>query len=61
MLWCVCVCALQDPGLVLQTSQGLLTSVLSNWHSEPFMNVEVVLRVFYMLGEVIIDKVCCRL
>lgn len=48
--------ALLDPGLVLQTSQGLLTSVLSNWHSEPFMNVEVVLRVFYMLGEVIIDK-----
>ena len=25
------------------------------------MNVEVVLRVFYMLGEVITDKVCVQL
>ena len=31
--------------------------VLSNLETEPFMNVEVVLRVFYVLGEVITDKV----
>lgn len=51
---------LQDPDLVLHTCQGVLTSVLSNLEQEPFMNVEVVLRVFYMLGEVITDKVCMQ-
>lgn len=45
--------------LVLQTSQSQLSSVLSNLSSEPFMNVELVLRLFYMLGEVITDKVRC--
>ena len=43
--------------MVLQTSQSVLTAVLSNLEREPFMNVEVVLRVFYMLGEVITNKV----
>lgn len=42
----------------MQTCQGLVTTVLSNLEQEPFMNVEVVLRVFYMLGEVVTDKVC---
>ena len=49
--------SLQDPGLVLQTCQGVLNVVLANLEHEPFMNVEVALRVFYMLGEVITDKV----
>ena len=48
---------MQDPPLVLQTAQSLLGSVFANLPSEPFMNVEVALRVFYMLGEVITDKV----
>lgn len=48
---------LQDPDLVLLTCQSLLNTVLSSWEKEPFMNVEVVLRVYYMLGEVITDKV----
>ena len=48
---------MQDPPLVLQTAQSLLASVFANLPSEPFMNVEVALRVFYMLGEVITDKV----
>lgn len=43
--------------MVLQTSQALLSSTMANLQSEPFMNVEVALRVFYMLGEVITDKV----
>ena len=47
----------QDPRLMIQTSQSLLTSTLAGLSSEPFMNVEVALRVFYLLGEVISDKV----
>lgn len=47
----------QDPPLVLQTAQSLLASVFTSLSSEPFMNVEVALRVFYMSSEVITDKV----
>lgn len=49
--------SLQDSFLVLQTSQRVLCAVITNLEHEPFMNVEVVLRVFYMLGEMITDKV----
>ena len=52
-----CVPILQDSHLVLQTTQSLLSSVLINLSSETFMTVEVALRVFYMLGEVVTDKV----
>lgn len=45
-----------DPCLVLQTSQNWLSSVLANVSSLPFTNVELVLRLFYMLGEVVTDK-----
>ncbi len=47
----------QDPPLVLQNSQSWLSSVLSNLQSEPFMRVELVLRLFYMLREVVTNKV----
>ena len=47
--------------MVLQTSQSWLSAILHNLSSEPFMRVEVVLRLFYMLGEVITDKVCVGL
>lgn len=53
----VCMYLIQDSLLVLHTSQQLLSSTLTNLTSEPFMNVEVVLRLFYMLGEVIKEKV----
>lgn len=46
----------QDPSSVLHTSQNWLSSVLANVSAVPFMNLELVLRLFYMLGEVVTDK-----
>ena len=43
--------------MVLQSTDAMLSSVLSNMTSEPFMNIELVLRVFHMIGEVIASKV----
>ena len=54
---CVCLSYLQVPGLTLQVCQSLLSSTVASLSSEPFMNVEVVLRVFYLLGESISEKV----
>ncbi|XP_064399906.1 exportin-T-like [Halichondria panicea] len=45
-----------DPYMVLQSTDAMLSSVLSNMTSEPFMNIELVLRVFHMIGEVIASK-----
>jgi exportin-T len=45
-----------DQVLVLHTSEYLLLSILANLQTESFVNIEVALRIFYMLGEVIHDK-----
>ena len=47
----------QVPGLSLHVCQSLVTSTLANLSSEPFMNVEVMLRLFFLLGESISEKV----
>ncbi|XP_065889699.1 exportin-T-like isoform X2 [Dysidea avara] len=44
------------PDLVLETIQQLLVSTLSQLDTESFMNIEVSLRYFYMMGEVLPDK-----
>ena len=51
---------IQAPSLVLQTSQRWLSLVLLDVSSKPFMKVDLVLRLFYMLGEIITDKVSQR-
>ena len=47
----------QHPDLVMETIQQLLVSTLGRLDTEPFMNVEVSLRFFFMMGEVLPDKV----
>jgi len=47
----------QHPNLVMETIQQLLVSTLGRLDTEPFMNVEVSLRFFFMMGEVLPDKV----
>lgn len=47
----------QDASLVLQTVQTILSTYLSNLESQPFTNVEVALRMLYLVGEAITDKV----
>jgi len=42
---------------VYQTCQSWLSSVLSDLAEQPFTNVELVLRLVYLLGEVLTDKV----
>ena len=42
---------------MLDTVHQLLVTTLNQLDSEPFMNVEVALRFFYMMGEVLPDKV----
>ena len=48
---------LQSSELVLGTVHQLLVTTLNQLDSEPFMNIEVSLRFFYMMGEVLPDKV----
>ena len=48
---------LQSSELVLDTIHQLLVATLNQLDNEPFMNVEVALRFFYMMGEVLPDKV----
>ena len=43
--------------MVLQTAHSLLSTTLASLHTQTFMNVEVAIRVLYMLGGVIVDKV----
>ena len=52
---------LQSSELVLGTVHQLLVTTMNQLDSEPFMNIEVSLRFFYMMGEVLPDKVvyCC--
>ena len=47
----------QDPKLAFDTVQSSLSHTLTNLSFEPFMNVEVALRSFYMMGEIITEKV----
>ena len=54
---CVCVCVIQVPSLALHMCQAMLSSTVANLSSVSIMNVEVVLRVFYLLGESIPEKV----
>jgi exportin-T len=49
--------AMLDSSLVLQTTQSVLSSHLANLTTQPFMNVEVALRILYQVGEAITDKV----
>ena len=42
---------------MLDTVHQLLVTTLNQLDNEPFMNVEVALRFFYMMGEVLPDKV----
>ncbi len=58
---CTCISVMtifQDSDVVLRTCQSWITSVLSDVENQPFANVELVLRLVYMLGEVLTDKVC---
>jgi exportin-T len=48
--------AMLDSSLVLQTTQSVLSSHLANLTTQPFMNVEVALRILYQVGEAITDK-----
>ena len=55
---------LQSSQLVLDTVHQLLVTTLKQLETELFMNIEVALRFFYMMGEVLPDKViiiflCC--
>ena len=43
--------------MVYQTCQSWLSSVLSDLSGQPFTNVELVLRLVYLLGESLTDKV----
>ena len=57
---------LQSSQLVLDTVHQLLVTTLKQLETELFMNIEVALRFFYMMGEVLPDKViviflCCML
>ncbi|KAL5516022.1 hypothetical protein EMCRGX_G001278 [Ephydatia muelleri] len=45
-----------DPKLAFDTVQSSLSHTLTNLSFEPFMNVEVALRSFYMMGEIITEK-----
>lgn len=48
---------LKDASLVLQTTQSVLSTHLANLAMQPFMNAEVALRMLYLVGEAITDKV----
>ena len=47
----------KDSSLVLQTTQSVLSTHLANLDTQPFMNVEVALRMLYLIGEAVTDKV----
>ena len=47
----------QDSYIVMHTCRSWLSSVLSDLGSQTFTNVELVLRLVYMLGEVLTNKV----
>ena len=53
----VLLCCVQVPGLAVHVCQSLVSSTLANLPSEPYMNVEVMLRLFFLLGESISEKV----
>ena len=48
---------MQDASLVLQTVQTTVSTYLCNLERQPFTNVEVALRMLYLVGEAITDKV----
>lgn len=48
---------IQDASLLLQTLQTLLSTSLSNLEVKSFVDVEVALRMMYLAGEAVTDKV----
>ena len=45
--------------MVLSTTESLVLSALRDLSTQGFADIEVALRMFYLLGEVIVDKVSC--